>query len=456
MVAAEVEEQILVAQDRETEARLSELSRKFQEELRRLVAKGDQTGVELAEKLFRTDTAQVRLDAIEKKVAQTMERLRQAEQGIANRVTGGDLSAAGGKRETEAVRTRAADELRAAREEMQGISRDDLPQLEQHVDALNTQIDELATQSAVGLKRAFQELADQLQQINDSFATDVFVSLRDGLGQLFTDLATGSKGAKEAFEDFARSFAENLAAMAAQALATQLIVAVLDKIGLAKPGGPDPAKAGAAGAAFATPVLGASVALGVAGGVVTTGADALLASAHALASAAALLLVANTTSAGIAHTGGVVGKTSLPSRQVSGSLFAGAPRMHTGGLVRAIQGSHLAQAHRDVPARAFAGAPRMHGGGMPGLRPGEVPIIAQTGEEVLSRRDPRNVLNGGKGRGQGVDAGAGAGRPMEIRNILLFDPKKIPNYLRTPEGVAFVLDVLEENSLGAKQRLGIP
>lgn len=45
---------------------------------------------------------------------------------------------------------------------------------------------------------------------------------------------------------------------------------------------------------------------------------------------------------------------------------------------------------------AFVGAPRFHDGGLPGLSPGEVPIIARKGEEVLSRQDPRNVLNGGR------------------------------------------------------------
>ena len=45
---------------------------------------------------------------------------------------------------------------------------------------------------------------------------------------------------------------------------------------------------------------------------------------------------------------------------------------------------------RLVPALAFAGAPRLHAGGVAGLRPDEVPAILQRGERVLSRRrDPR-------------------------------------------------------------------
>lgn len=71
---------------------------------------------------------------------------------------------------------------------------------------------------------------------------------------------------------------------------------------------------------------------------------------------------------GLAHTGGVVGSNRAGSgngsRRVSPGLFAGAPRYHVGGVV--------------------------------GLRPGEVPMIAKKGEEVLTQSDPRNVMNGGK------------------------------------------------------------
>lgn len=73
------------------------------------------------------------------------------------------------------------------------------------------------------------------------------------------------------------------------------------------------------------------------------------------------------------------------------SIFGGLPFFqagvsHGGGVIGA------GGASRMVPAYAFAGAPRMHGGG---LAADERAAILQTGEEVLSRTDPRNVLNGG-------------------------------------------------------------
>lgn len=57
--------------------------------------------------------------------------------------------------------------------------------------------------------------------------------------------------------------------------------------------------------------------------------------------------------ASVAHGGGVVGRDRLDERV--------------------------------VPASAFVGARRFHQGGFPGLRPDEVPIIAQRGERILSR-----------------------------------------------------------------------
>ncbi len=50
---------------------------------------------------------------------------------------------------------------------------------------------------------------------------------------------------------------------------------------------------------------------------------------------------------------------------------------------------------RMIPAMAFAGARRMHDGGLPGLGPDEVPAILQTGERVLNRRETREYESGG-------------------------------------------------------------
>jgi lambda family phage tail tape measure protein len=64
-----------------------------------------------------------------------------------------------------------------------------------------------------------------------------------------------------------------------------------------------------------------------------------------------------------------------------GSILAGI--FHDGGTAGGVSPM------RTVSALAFAGAPRLHGGGMIGLGPDEVPAILQRGERVLNRREAR-------------------------------------------------------------------
>jgi len=101
----------------------------------------------------------------------------------------------------------------------------------------------------------------------------------------------------------------------------------------------------------------------------------------------------------VAHTGGIVGQPTGQARVVSPLLFANAPRYHTGGL--------------------------------PGLMPGEVPIIAQKGEEILSRNDPRNSMNGG---------GSGGGAGVRIVNVI--DPDLVQDYMSSASGEEAILNVL--------------
>jgi hypothetical protein len=61
--------------------------------------------------------------------------------------------------------------------------------------------------------------------------------------------------------------------------------------------------------------------------------------------------------------------------------------LHSGGVVGAAGQS------RQVSATLFVGAPRFHSGGVIGAN--ERPIIAEVGEEVLRRDDPRHRMNGG-------------------------------------------------------------
>lgn len=76
---------------------------------------------------------------------------------------------------------------------------------------------------------------------------------------------------------------------------------------------------------------------------------------------------------------------------------------------------------------------------MPGLAPNEVPIIAEKGEEVLTRDDPRHLLNGG-------------GSPSKAPNIrqkivnAIDAPSFLSAALATREGEELILNFMRANA----------
>lgn len=67
--------------------------------------------------------------------------------------------------------------------------------------------------------------------------------------------------------------------------------------------------------------------------------------------------------------------------------------LHEGGIVGG------PAPFRSVSPAMFANAARYHSGGIAGLKPNEVPAVLMRGEEVLTRDDPRHMLNSGGGGG---------------------------------------------------------
>lgn len=118
--------------------------------------------------------------------------------------------------------------------------------------------------------------------------------------------------------------------------------------------------------------------------------------AKAIAKAAILKALLNFSNSG--KDGGLIST-------ISGVLSSGSN--HSGGM-----------AGRGYPRAVlpewFINAPRLHSGGIPGLKSGEVASILKDNEEVLTRDDPRHVMNGGKG-------GDGGPRVTEINNMIDVD-----------------------------------
>ena len=97
---------------------------------------------------------------------------------------------------------------------------------------------------------------------------------------------------------------------------------------------------------------------------------------------------------------------------------------------------------------AFAAARRMHSGGIVGLSPDEVPIIAQKGEEMLTRDDPRHMLNGG-----GASEGKSSDGGTTIINT--FDPEEVMDRaLASRRGAKVLVNAIRGSRTEIKAALG--
>lgn len=122
----------------------------------------------------------------------------------------------------------------------------------------------------------------------------------------------------------------------------------------------------------------------------------------------------------------------------AGPSLVKAPVKHDGGMVGEPGPS------RNVWAESWASIKRFHNGGVIGLKSGEVPIVAERGEEVLTMDDPRHALNGG-----------GSRPVVNMKNINLFDPADMLNKgLSTEEGVQSLLNVISENPRAFRAAMG--
>lgn len=94
---------------------------------------------------------------------------------------------------------------------------------------------------------------------------------------------------------------------------------------------------------------------------------------------------------------------------------------------------------RIVPAALFARAQRLHTGGMPGIDSTEVPTILKKNEEVITRDDPRHVLNGGK------NSVAAQGGGFNQRIVLVDDQRNVHEAMSSSQGEKVTLQTIRRN-----------
>lgn len=117
--------------------------------------------------------------------------------------------------------------------------------------------------------------------------------------------------------------------------------------------------------------------------------------------------------AALFHQGGVVGLSATPTGQLWAADWSRAslPRYKTGAII--------------------------------GLSHDEQAAILHRGEEVLTRDDPRNVLNRARA--------GGGGRDVNIRSILVADPSYVPTAMASSQGEQIVIQHLVKNAATVRQ-----
>lgn len=118
------------------------------------------------------------------------------------------------------------------------------------------------------------------------------------------------------------------------------------------------------------------------------------------------------------------------------------PTGHTGGIVGSLNTSR-----NGLNAAVWHGAIRAHNGGMLGLAPGEIPVIAKQGEEVLTADDPRHRNNMTNGKTEVTSP--------NIKNVLVMDPADLSKALAGAHGEKVVLTHLKNNPATVRGFLGV-
>lgn len=119
----------------------------------------------------------------------------------------------------------------------------------------------------------------------------------------------------------------------------------------------------------------------------------------------------------------------------------GASVGHSGGIVGSLN------RRRTVNPAVFYNAMRYHGGGVAGLKPNEVPIIAEKGEELVTSDDPRHRKNAGVG-GAGSDT-------KSVKVVNAFDaPSFLEEAMQSARGEDVILNFLRANQSAVKSAIG--
>jgi tape measure domain-containing protein len=398
-------------------ARRKELDLEYKQALADLQAKGNAADALKIQLRIDTDVAKIELEDLQAQVDRVFGEQSRQEQSIQTRQQSGLLTEIGARRELIDLHARTAAEVE---------------QLLPKMDALATKTG--APESIERVKDLTAQVAALKVQSNELVVT-LTNGFESGLSNALEGLATGTLTLRQALTGLVQDMARSLAQLASQQLAALATAKLMSFVGKIAGGGktpdvaqPDPVQAAAAGVAYATPITGASVALGVAGGIV-------LKAAAAMQTAAMTMVAANASksAAGFFASGGFTG---------IGPKYAPAGVVHRGEFV------HRREVVRQPGARSFLERfNRLGMSALEGLRG-----YAAGGFVSPAPRPPATVR--GPIADRTAPAAEGERRGSQITNVLYLDPREIVNVMSTQAGRQVILSTIRANAPTVRQDLG--
>ncbi|MGO1003296.1 tape measure protein [Lysobacter sp. CA196] len=397
-------------------ARRKELILEYKQALADLQSKGRTADALKVQLRIDTDVAKVELEDLQAQVDRVFGEQSRQEQSIQTRQQAGLLTEIGARRELIDLHARTAAEVEQLLPKMDQLAaKTGAPESIERVKDLTAQVAALKVQS--------NELVVTL--------TNGFES---GLSNALEGLATGTLTLRQALTGLVQDMAQSLAQLASQqlaAIATAKLMSLVGKLaggkGTPDLAQPDPVQAAAAGAAYAVPITGASVALGAAGAVVMKAAIAMQAAATTMLAAKAAKSVSGFSSGGFTGIG---------------PKYAPAGVVHRGEFV------HRREVVREPGARSFLERfNRLGMAALDGLRGyatggfvSPAPRAPTPARGPMAERPGRSTDNEHRG--------------SQITNVLYLDPREIVNVMGTQAGRQIILSTIRANAPTVRQDLG--
>jgi len=186
------------SQDRRTA-----IERQYQSLIARLRTEGDTEGAATVGRLVDVKAAAADLADYERQFNDTLARMRASEESINLQRQSGLLTESQARQQILALHRQTGQSLDAL-----------LPQLEATATAIGP--------DAVARVQAWKNEIAQVKLVVDDVAVAIDGAVQDGFAQLFQDIGSGAKSAKDAFADFGRSVLQTINRIASQKLAEAL------------------------------------------------------------------------------------------------------------------------------------------------------------------------------------------------------------------------------------------